>query len=97
MPIKSKHPLVLQLVELRKAKNITQQKLSVCSGLNKNAITIWENGIAYPNLMTFEACANALGYEVRLIKKRRAMNARVMEKMRAKKISSRKLPIKLAS
>ncbi len=63
---KSNHPLIRKLHELRKKKNVSQERLAKHAGLNRNAVLIWEHGNGTPNLMNFEACVNALGYDLLL-------------------------------
>lgn len=43
--------------ELRKSKNITQEKLAEILGITSAAVSKWESGITYPDLQTFPILA----------------------------------------
>ncbi|MHA1539775.1 MAG: helix-turn-helix domain-containing protein [Alphaproteobacteria bacterium] len=63
------HPLIRKLFYTRKGEGISQKDLARVAGLNKDAILTWERGKASPNLINFEACLNALGYDLVIIKR----------------------------
>ena len=58
------HPLVVQLRNLRKAKRLTLEGLSVALGYNAYTIGRWERGDMPPTLFALDAWAQALGVKL---------------------------------
>lgn len=49
-----------RIKELRKERGLTQSELAKCIGVNKSAISRYEQGVAYPSLQRVRALAAAL-------------------------------------
>ena len=62
-------PLVRRLYELMHEQQIGYQALSERSGVPDGSLTAWRKRYR-PNLLSFEAALNALGYELRIMKRR---------------------------
>ena len=64
------HPLVKELFKKMIAQRASISDVSDRSGVSRETISAWRyrNNC---NLATFEACANSVGYELRLVKKYR--------------------------
>lgn len=60
--------IIDQLIELRKAKGLTQKDLATAANLTQPAIARLESKSAVPQLNTFVKVAGALGYNIELIK-----------------------------
>ena len=60
-----------ELLSLRKARGITQRRLSEMSGIQQSEISRIEAAHANPTVGTLSALARALGVEVRLVAERR--------------------------
>ena len=65
------HELVDELVRIRKAENISQSRLAELTGSKQQAISRTEKKEHSPSLKLFCTLANALGYELRLVKKQK--------------------------
>lgn len=61
--------LIDALIEARKEKNITQTELAKLTGNKQQAISRIEKKEHSPSLKSFYSIANALGYDVQLVKK----------------------------
>lgn len=61
--------LVDELVEIRKKENISQKQLAEMTGNKQQAISRTEKKEHSPSLKLFCNLANALGYEIKLVKK----------------------------
>lgn len=59
--------LARKVLELRKARNLTQTELAELSGIGQSEISRIEGGRANPTLSTLTALARSLGVEVDLI------------------------------
>lgn len=60
--------IIDQLIELRKAKGLTQKDLATAANLTQPAIARLESKSAVPQLNTFVKVAGALGYNIELVK-----------------------------
>ena len=63
------YALIDELVQIRKAANISQSRLAELTGSKQQAISRTEKKEHSPSLKVFCTLADALGYEVRLVKK----------------------------
>ena len=61
--------IVQQIIEDCKLRGMSQRELANKSGLTEASISRYFNGERSPNIKNAEAMANALGLELRLIKK----------------------------
>lgn len=61
--------LIDELVNLRKAQNISQSKLAELTGNKQQAISRTENKEHSPSLKLFYSMVNALGYELQIVKR----------------------------
>lgn len=59
--------IIDQLIELRKAKGLTQKDLAAAANLAQPAIARLESKSAVPQLDTFVKVAGALGYTIELV------------------------------
>jgi putative transcriptional regulator len=57
-------PIHGRILELREAKELTQEQLAKAVGVTKSAVSHWEKGIAPPALHRLPALAEALGGDV---------------------------------
>lgn len=51
------------ILELRKAKNLTQQELADKLNITDKAVSKWERGLSYPDITSISKLAKALGVE----------------------------------
>ena len=49
------------LMEIRKRKNITQEKLGELGGVSRQAVTKWESGESLPDLYKLDKISDVLG------------------------------------
>lgn len=61
--------LIDELIELRKKQNISQKELADFIGSKQQAISRVENKEHCPSLKLFCSMVNALGYELKIVKK----------------------------
>ena len=59
--------IIDQLIQLRKAKGLTQKDLATAANLAQPAIARLESKSAVPQLDTFVKVAGALGYTIELV------------------------------
>ena len=64
-----KHPIIAQLRMERRGQQITQLMLSEITGYHRNQFNQYETGRHSPKLETLEDWADALGFELKLVKK----------------------------
>lgn len=57
-------PIHGRILELREKKGLTQEELAEAIGVDKTAVSHWENGIARPDMSRLPAVAAALGVSV---------------------------------
>ena len=60
--------LIEELVRIRKEQNISQSRLAELTGSKQQAISRTENREHSPSLRLFYCMANALGYDLQLVK-----------------------------
>ena len=60
--------LIEKLIEVRKEKNISQTQLANKTGIKQQAISRFEKMENSPSLKFYASLANALGYELTLVK-----------------------------
>lgn len=74
------HPLVRQLTELMNKEGVTLDDVARRSGIHRGVIHKWRYR-SNPNIAAFEAVANVLEYDLKLVRKpRRERDATVAEK-----------------
>lgn len=61
--------LIDELVRIRKEQNVSQSQLAKLTGSKQQAISRTENREHSPSLKLFYCMANALGYDLQLVKK----------------------------
>lgn len=61
--------LIDELVQIRKEQNMSQKRLAELTGNKQQAISRTENKEHSPSLKLFYSMANALGYELQIVKK----------------------------
>ncbi len=64
------HALIDELVRIRKKENVSQSRLAELTGSKQQAISRTEKKEHSPSLKLFCTLADALGYELRLVKKK---------------------------
>ncbi len=57
-------PIHDRIEVLRKAKDLSQEDLAVAVGVDKTAVSHWENRVARPDMSRLPALAEALGVTV---------------------------------
>lgn len=62
------HPLVREFYHLLKEEDVTVTEVSLEAGVSRAAMVKWKSRHA-PNVPTFEAALNALGYELTIRKR----------------------------
>lgn len=58
------HPIIEQLREVRRNRNLSQDQLSAAIGTAQNNLCRCEKGHHFPRLDTISAWAEALGFEI---------------------------------
>ena len=67
-----RHPIVSQLREIRRhRRGVSQRSLAAVIGADRTAVGNWETGRFDPRLASVTAWANALGYDLALVRRRR--------------------------
>jgi DNA-binding XRE family transcriptional regulator len=61
------HPLVTQLIDERRALDLTRKDAALAAGIDRNTLDTLEEGARTPSLPTLEALARAFGFVVTLI------------------------------
>lgn len=61
--------LIDEMIRIRKEKKISQSKLAELTGNKQQAISRTENKENSPSLKLFYSMVNALGYDIKLVKK----------------------------
>lgn len=61
--------LIDELIDLRKAQNISQSELAKLTGNKQQAISRMEKKEHSPSLKLFYSMVNALGYDLKIVKK----------------------------
>jgi transcriptional regulator with XRE-family HTH domain len=67
-PIKNNQPLVRELLTAMETTDLTQREICDKAGISARTPCHWREG-ASPALYLFEVLANAIGYDVKLVKK----------------------------
>ena len=67
--IKTATPVVRQLLGLIEAAGWTHHDVTSRFNFGANQVSVWRRGLSDPSLRSIEAVADALGYEMRLVKK----------------------------
>lgn len=62
-PVVRGHPLVRELYAIMDAQHCTDKEMEKRSGLNIHTFQRWRT-TSIPNVANFEACLNALGFEL---------------------------------
>jgi transcriptional regulator with XRE-family HTH domain len=62
--------LLRDLREIRKARGMTQADLAQASNVCPREVCSWEHGETIPRLLTFEALINALGHDLKIVKRK---------------------------
>lgn len=63
------HPLVKHFFLLKEQHEVSTRDLERTSGVSKSTINEWQWRCS-PQLVSFEAALNAMGYELRILKRR---------------------------
>ena len=61
--------LINEIIAIRKKENISQTELAEMTGNTQQAISRFEQKTHNPSMKLFSSIINALGYEVKLVKK----------------------------
>ena len=67
--VEMERKLIDEIVEIRKKQNMSQSKLAELTGNKQQAISRTENKEHSPSLKLVYSMVNALGYEIKLVKK----------------------------
>ena len=68
---KQEYNLIMEIVNLRTNKNITQKELSNLTGISQPNIARFEKNTHSASLSTLLKILNSLGYELKITKKRK--------------------------
>jgi transcriptional regulator with XRE-family HTH domain len=63
------HPLVRYLFNEAIERRILDKTLSSMTGFSQSTLRTWRYGKAQPNVASVEALANALGYDLKLVRR----------------------------
>lgn len=66
---REEYELIGEMIRLRKAEKITQSQLAAITGSKQQVISRIEKKESSPSLKIFCSMLNALGYELRIVKK----------------------------
>lgn len=66
---RAEYELIGQMVSLRKQENITQKQLSILTGKTQQHISRIERREIEPTITVFNKLLDALGYELKIVKK----------------------------
>lgn len=66
---RAEYKLIGEMISLRKQENITQKELSKLSGKTQQTISRIERRENIPTITAFNKLLNALGYELKIVKK----------------------------
>jgi DNA-binding XRE family transcriptional regulator len=67
---RAEYRLIGEMIELRKAKKITQSQLATITGNKQQVISRIERKESTPTLKTFCNLLDAIGYELKIVKKK---------------------------
>lgn len=62
------HPLVRQMFGIMRDERTSLVKFAAESGVDRTVLSLWRRRSS-PTLVVFEAALNALGYELRIVKR----------------------------
>ena len=66
---RAEYELIGEMISLRKQEKITQKELAKLTGSNQQAISKIERKEFHPTIRVFAKILDALGYELRIVKK----------------------------
>jgi transcriptional regulator with XRE-family HTH domain len=61
--------LLAELRHIRQSRGLSLNQVARAAGFSQNDVSRWELGQHVPSVLNFLAVINALGYEVRLVKR----------------------------
>jgi transcriptional regulator with XRE-family HTH domain len=61
--------LLAELRRIRQSRGLSLKHVARAAGFSENDVSRWEHGQHVPSVLNFLAVINALGYEVRLVKR----------------------------
>ena len=61
--------LLGELRRLRQSRGWSLSQVASTAGFSQNDVSRWEQGHHVPSVLNFQAVINALGYEVRLVRR----------------------------
>jgi transcriptional regulator with XRE-family HTH domain len=61
--------LLAQLRRIRQSRGLSVCQVARTAGFTQNDVRRWEAGGVTPSVLNFQAVVNALGYEVRLVRR----------------------------
>ncbi len=61
--------LLEELRRIRQSRGLSLNQVAHTAGFSQNDVSRWENGHHIPSVLNFQAVINALGYEVRLVRR----------------------------
>lgn len=67
---RAEYKLIGEMISLRKQKKITQKELAVLTGNKQQVISRIERKESIPTLRAFSRILDALGYELKIVKKK---------------------------
>jgi transcriptional regulator with XRE-family HTH domain len=62
-----------ELRRIRQKRGLSLNQVARAAGFSPNDVRRWEHGLHVPSVLNFLAVINALGYEVRLVKRDEAV------------------------
>ncbi|MBS5368950.1 MAG: helix-turn-helix transcriptional regulator [Coprobacillus cateniformis] len=66
---RAEYKLIEEMISLRKQEKITQEQLAEITGIEQQVISRIERKEMIPSIKIFSNILNALGYELRIVKK----------------------------
>nr|DAU18236.1 MAG TPA: Helix-turn-helix XRE-family like protein [Bacteriophage sp.] len=66
---RAEYELIGEMIAFRREKQITKKQLATITGIKKQEIARIERKESIPTIRTFSKLLNALGYELRIVKK----------------------------
>jgi transcriptional regulator with XRE-family HTH domain len=61
--------LLAELRRIRQSRGLSLKQVARAAGFSQNDVSRWEHGEHVPSVLNFQAVINALGYEVRLVRR----------------------------
>jgi transcriptional regulator with XRE-family HTH domain len=70
--------LLAELRRIRQSRGLSLNQVARAAGFSRNDIRRWEHGQHVPSVLNFQAVINALGYELRLVRRDEAASDEIV-------------------